>query len=75
MNDKYLTRLRNYFITGLLVLIPLVVTVFIVWKAFYLVDSWLRDLITINHKPVQGLGFFAVIVIILFTGLIAQNYF
>ena len=75
MKEKYLTRLRNYFLTGLVVLIPLVVTIYVVWSAFSVIDSWLRDLVKINDKPVPGLGLIVLIVLILFTGLIAQNYF
>ena len=73
--QKYITKLRSYFITGLLVLIPLVVTIYVVGGAFNLIDSWLRGFIKVNDKPVPGLGFIVLMVIILFTGLIAQNYF
>ncbi|MDI6784215.1 MAG: DUF502 domain-containing protein [bacterium] len=75
MSEKYITKLRSYFLTGLLVLIPLVVTVYVVSGAFNLLDSWLRDLIKVKDKPIPGLGFIVLILIILFTGLIAQNYF
>jgi len=75
MMQKYITKLRSYFITGLLVLIPLVVTIYVVGGAFNLIDSWLRGFIKVNDKPVPGLGFIVLMVIILFTGLIAQNYF
>lgn len=74
MQDKYVTRLRNYFLTGLLILIPVVVTLYVVWSTFSVLDSWLGGLIKYHNKPIPGLGFVALIVLILFTGLIAHNY-
>ncbi|MCX7918867.1 MAG: DUF502 domain-containing protein [bacterium] len=73
--EKYIIRLRNYFLTGLLVIIPLVVTIYVVWSAFNIIDGWLRDFVKINDKPIPGLGIIVLIIIILFVGLIAQNYF
>ncbi|MFB3896528.1 MAG: DUF502 domain-containing protein [bacterium] len=74
MQDKYITRLRNYFFTGLLVLIPVVVTIYVVWYTFSVLDGWLGGLIKYHDKPIPGLGFIALMVLILFTGLIAHNY-
>lgn len=74
MKEKYITRLRNYFLTGLLILIPLAVTIYIVWNAFRVLDGWLGGLIKYHDKPIPGLGFVALMALILFTGLIAHNY-
>lgn len=74
-------RLRTYFLTGLVVLIPLVLTVYIIWKLFYAIDGLLRGVVTNVLErfgiPISsvGLGFISVILLILLTGLIAKNYF
>ncbi|MDZ7331013.1 MAG: DUF502 domain-containing protein [candidate division KSB1 bacterium] len=74
-------RLKTYFLTGLVVLIPLVLTVYIIWKLFYAIDGLLRGVVTNVLErfgiPISsvGLGFISVILLILLTGLIAKNYF
>lgn len=74
-------KLKTYFLTGLVVLIPLVLTIYIIWKLFYAIDGLLRGLVTNVLErfgiPISsvGLGFITVILLILLTGLIAKNYF
>lgn len=75
-------KAKSYFITGLLVLTPLVLTIFIIWRLFLAIDGLLRGVI--KHvlldrfgvpNTIYGLGFISVILLILFTGMIARNYF
>jgi uncharacterized membrane protein len=74
-------KIRTYFITGLLVLTPLVLTIFIIWKLFIGIDGLLQGFISNMLERVgvpatkYGLGFISVILLILLTGLIARNYF
>ena len=75
-------KLKSYFITGLLVLTPLVLTIFIIWKLFIAIDGLLRGFIKnmlLNRigvpNTIYGLGFVSVILLILITGMIARNYF
>jgi len=74
-------KLKTYFITGLLVLIPLVLTFFIIWKLFIAIDGLLQGFISNMLERVgvpatkYGLGFISVILLILLTGMIARNYF
>lgn len=76
-------KLKSYFLTGLLVLIPLVLTIYIIWKLFLAIDGILRGVISktlvrigldVTHQPLVGLGFITVILLILLTGMIARNY-
>ena len=78
-------RMRAYFFTGLLVLVPLVLTGYIIWNLFLAIDGILRqfayDFIlerfggTIGERQVPGIGFLTLIIIIVLTGIIARNYF
>ena len=72
-----LNRLRTYFLTGLLVLAPVVLTGYIVWKLFIFVDHLLGTTLRggyIRPGGIPGLGFVTVIVIILVTGALANNF-
>lgn len=76
-------KIRAYFFTGLLVLIPLVLTIYIIWNLFLAIDSILRGFVYsfilekfgLRVGQVPGLGFLALILVIIFTGILARNYF
>ncbi|MFQ5822692.1 MAG: DUF502 domain-containing protein [bacterium] len=76
-------KIRAYFFTGLLVLIPLVGTVLIIWNLFLAIDGILRGFaynfilepLGIGKKQIIGIGFITLIFIIILTGIIARNYF
>lgn len=80
---KIRSRLRNLFIAGLLVLLPISITFFILTFLFQKLDNLLSPafvkLLIFLGLPLQegqfipGLGFVATILIILFTGLITRN--
>jgi uncharacterized membrane protein len=72
-----LKRLRTYFVTGLLVLAPVVVTGYILFKLLFFMDHLLGATMRggyIRPGGVPGLGFLTVIVIILITGALANNF-
>lgn len=77
-------KFRAYFLTGLLVLVPLAVTYFIIKLLFLSIDDILNDFVSrllyrfgleIGERRIPGLGFITLIVIITFTGLFTRNYF
>jgi len=74
-------KIKTYFLAGLLVLIPLALTIFIIWKLFIAIDSLLSGFINNVLErigiPVTsiGLGFISVVLLIFLTGMIAKNYF
>ncbi|HKQ18764.1 MAG TPA: DUF502 domain-containing protein [Candidatus Eisenbacteria bacterium] len=71
-----LRRIRTYFLTGLLVLAPLVITAYIIWQLFVFVDHLLGTTLRggyIRPGGVPGLGFVTVLVIITITGFFANN--
>jgi uncharacterized membrane protein len=71
-----LSRLRNYFFTGLLVLGPMVLTGYVVWRLFFFFDHLLGSTLRggyIRPGGIPGLGFVTVMLIILVTGMLASN--
>jgi len=76
-----LAALRRYFISGLLVWIPIVVTIFIITYILNLLDSSLL-LLPARAQPryllgynIPGLGVLITIAVILITGFLAANFF
>jgi uncharacterized membrane protein len=67
--------LRRYFFTGLLVLLPVVVTVSVLWRFFFALDDILgRFLETYLGRSLPGVGLVALIVLILGIGAVASNF-
>jgi uncharacterized membrane protein len=64
---KFMKRISQYFLQGLLFLIPLFVTVYVIYWIFIRIDGFLR-------LPVPGLGFIVTIVFITFIGFVASNF-
>ena len=60
-------RIGQYFLQGLLFLIPLFVTVYVIYWIFTKIDGFLS-------LPVPGLGFIVTIVFITFIGFVASNF-
>ena len=70
-------RLRNAFFTGLLVLAPATITIYVVWRLFVFVDHLLGTTLRggyIRPGGVPGLGFLTVLAIILAVGFLANNF-
>ena len=68
--------LRRYFITGLVVLIPVAVTIWILWKLSFLLEGILGR-IFLKYLPqfyTPGLGVVSLLLIILFVGALASNF-
>ncbi|MDD3643885.1 MAG: DUF502 domain-containing protein [Candidatus Krumholzibacteria bacterium] len=71
---KLFVWLRRRFITGLVVLLPTVLTVWLLWKIFRSVDGVLRPLAArYPLLDIPGLGVLAVLLIVLAVGISAAN--
>ncbi len=78
-------RLRMYFVTGLLVLVPLVLTGYIIWNLFLAIDGILRGVVynllleqfgvSFGKTQIPGIGFITLIFVIILTGAVTRNYF
>lgn len=69
--------LRRRFFTGLLLLLPTVVTGYVLYRFFVSVDSILLNPLVQRYPflDIPGLGFLGVFLIILLTGVFASNFF
>ena len=77
-------KLKTYFLTGLLALTPIFLTIFIIWKLFFAIDGLLQGFINkhvlrwlgihLPHHNLTGVGFLTIILIILIAGFLAKNY-
>ena len=73
-------RLRNYFLTGLVIAAPLAITVYIVWWMVHWIDGWVKPLIPTRYDPEQylpfaipGLGVMLAIVLITLLGFFTDK--
>lgn len=74
------TRLRNYFLTGIVVAGPLAVTVWLVWWFVNLVDGWVKPLLPEAYLPdtylpfaVPGFGIIVAFVGLTLLGFLTAN--
>ncbi|HHV71158.1 MAG TPA: DUF502 domain-containing protein [Clostridia bacterium] len=68
-------KLRNYFFTGLIVVLPAVVTLYILWITFIWIDGILGDILPLFiKKNIPGLGFITTILLIMLAGVLAKNF-
>lgn len=68
------SRLRTYFIAGLIVFLPVAVTISILLWLFRILDGFLGALFAlVLGRPVPGLGLVASILVILLTGALVTN--
>ncbi len=75
-NHSLVRWFKRSFLTGLLVLMPTVLTVYVLYRIFRWVDGILAP-ITVRHPylDIPGLGFIGVIVIILLAGVVGGGFF
>ncbi|BCH25096.1 membrane protein [Mesorhizobium sp. L-8-10] len=75
-----MTRLRNYFLTGVVVCAPLAITAYLVWSLIGWVDSWVKPYIPSSYNPdnylpfaVPGFGLLVALVLITLIGFLTAN--
>jgi uncharacterized membrane protein len=69
-----LKSIRRYLLTGIFVLLPVTVTVWLLWSIFVFIDGIVGRIIMFmigRHLP--GLGFLITVVVVLLAGLLATN--
>lgn len=66
--------LRRNFLTGLIILLPTVITILVFYRIFVGIDSILKPIVAkYPFLDIPGLGFIGVVLIILFTGIFGRN--
>jgi uncharacterized membrane protein len=75
-----LTRLRNYFLTGLIVVAPLAITIYLIWTFVQWVDSWVIPYVPAVYNPrtylpfqIPGIGLIIAIFAITLIGFLTAN--
>lgn len=73
-------RLRNYFLTGLLIVGPVTITLYIIWWLINVVDAWITPLVPDIYNPgywigrdVPGVGVLFAIAALILVGALAAN--
>ncbi|TCT12539.1 putative membrane protein [Tepidamorphus gemmatus] len=75
-------RLRNYFLTGLVIAAPLSITIYITWSFIGWVDAWVKPWIPERYNPdhylpftVPGFGLIVAVLALIFLGAATANLF
>ena len=75
-------RLRGYFLTGLIIVGPVAITIYVVWWFINLVDAWVKPLIPKTYLPetylpfsVPGVGLIVGIIGLMVIGALTANLF
>ncbi len=75
-------RLRNYFLTGLIIAAPLSITIYIVWTFIGWVDAWVKPWIPHRYNPdyylpftIPGFGLIVAIFLLILLGAMTANLF
>ena len=72
--DSFWRRMRRYFLTGLVVLLPAVISGFVLWRLFTGLDLILGRYVELYlGRRIPGVGVVALILIIVGTGALASN--
>lgn len=73
-------RLRNYFLTGLIIVGPVTLTIYIIWWVINVTDAWLKPFVPAVYLPdtylpfaVPGIGLLFGIMFLTLTGALAAN--
>ncbi|MCC7250378.1 DUF502 domain-containing protein [Hyphomicrobium sp.] len=73
-------RLRNYFLTGLIIVGPVTLTIYIIWWVINVTDAWLKPFVPAVYLPdtylpfaVPGIGLLFGILFLTLTGALAAN--
>jgi len=76
-----MTRLRNYFLTGIIVTAPLAITAYLAWTIIHWFDSWVKPYIPARYNPdsylpfaVPGFGLLVALLIITLIGFLTASF-
>ncbi|GEO83316.1 MULTISPECIES: DUF502 domain-containing protein [Alphaproteobacteria] len=85
MNDRpdrisLATRIRNNFLTGLIICAPLAITIWLTWSFIHWADSWVKPYIPSRYNPesylkfaIPGFGLLLALVAITLIGFLGKN--
>lgn len=77
----FATRLRNYFLTGLVIAGPIGITLWLTWTFIQWVDGWVKPIVPRVYNPetylpfsVPGLGLIVAFIVLTLVGFLAANF-
>ena len=77
-----MSKIRSWFFTGILVMTPLILTIYVVWAFITFVDNLVVPLVPIEYRPsyylpfsIPGLGLIIVFLFTTFVGILATGLF
>jgi uncharacterized membrane protein len=76
---RFRTILKNYFLTGLLVILPIFITVYVIWYLIKAMDTVLKYIPakylpeTYTNIYIPGVGLILVVILILIVGILTRN--
>lgn len=78
--DFFATRLRNNFLTGLIICAPIAITTWLTWSFVQWADSWVNPYIPWQYNPerflpfaIPGFGLLVAVIFITMVGFLAKN--
>ena len=81
-DGKLGARLRNYFLTGLVVVGPITITLYIVWWFIQITDAWVKPFVPEIYDPdtylpfsIPGIGLVFAVIGLIVIGALAANLF
>ncbi|WP_018181532.1 DUF502 domain-containing protein [Kaistia granuli] len=79
--SRLITRLRNYFLTGLVIAAPISITIYLTWSLIKWIDGWVKPVIPLEYSPdaylpfsVPGFGVFVAVVALTLLGFLTANF-
>lgn len=76
-----MARIRNYFLTGMVVIAPIAITAYLTWYFVHLIDSWVKPYIPYRYNPesylpfaVPGFGLVVALIFITLVGFLTANF-
>ena len=84
MTQKISKRIQRHFITGLVVLTPIALSIYIFWKIFVIFDNWMAGFLEFffvrilgienYYYRIPGLGILVMILLIILVGILTRLY-
>jgi uncharacterized membrane protein len=81
IKPRGMARIRNYFLTGVVVIAPLAITAYLTWYFIHLIDSWVKPYIPYRYNPesylpfaIPGFGLVVALFFITLVGFLAANF-
>ena len=76
-----LARLRNYFLTGVIVTAPIAITIFLVWQFITFLDSYVGSLVPYRYNPeaylpfgIPGIGLVIMLAFLTLVGFVTAGF-